>query len=174
MKSARFSKDLLVATIGVAALFVLAFGRGWSQTSRSTDSGRTPFRLAYFPNLTHGPALIGVARHTFEEALPTYQVTTKVVNAGPEAMEALLAGDIDAAYVGPSPATNTYLKSHGEALEIVAGACSGGASLVSRSDLHLAGVADLGGRTVAVPRLGGTQDVSCRRFLGPKWTARTG
>jgi len=87
------------------------------------------------------------------------------VNAGPEAMEALLAGEVDVAYVGPSPAVNTYLKSGGKALRILAGACSGGASLIARGDLDIRSVHDLDHRRVAVPQLGGTQDVSLRRFL---------
>src|SRR5580704_5631528 len=98
MKSRRGSYDLFIALLGTLVLFGLGLaGRGWDIRAIDSKSGRTPFRLAYFPNLTHAPALIGVSRHTFEAALPGYAVSTKVVNAGPEAMEALLAGDIDAA-----------------------------------------------------------------------------
>ena len=50
---------------------------------------------------------------------------SKTFNAGPSAMEALLAGAIDATYVGPGPATNAFIKSEG-ALRIVAGGTSGG------------------------------------------------
>ena len=80
-------------------------------------------------------------------------------------MEALLAGEIDVAYVGPSPAINTFLKSGGTALRLLAGACSGGAALVARGDVKIASIRDLDGKRVAVPQLGGTQDVSCRHFM---------
>jgi len=122
-------------------------------------------RLAYFPNLTHAPALVGVARGEFQRELHGYLIEPKIVNAGPDAMEALLAGEVDVSYVGPSPAVNTYLKSGGKALRILAGACSGGASLIARGDVDIRSVADLDHKRVAVPQLGGTQDVSLRHFL---------
>lgn len=157
--------DLAYAGFGVAVLLVLALGRGWSASGPAVAAGKTPLRLAYFPNLTHAPALVGVGHGDYARDLPTFQVVPTVVNAGPEAMEALLAGEIDMAFVGPSPAINTYLKTHGEALRIVAGACSGGASLVARGDVPIASVRDLDGHSVAVPQLGGTQDVSLRHFI---------
>lgn len=159
------SRDLVTAACGVLALVGLAFGRGGGPAHpRETPKGE-PLRVAYFPNLTHAPALVGVANGTFRSHLPRYAISERVVNAGPEAMEALLAGEVDIAYVGPSPATNTFLKTNGKALTIVAGACSGGASLVARKDVAIASVRDLDGHSVAVPQLGGTQDVSCRHFL---------
>jgi NitT/TauT family transport system substrate-binding protein len=78
-------------------------------------------------------------------------------------MEALINGDLDAAYVGPSPAINAYVKSKGDALRIVAGASSGGASLVVKPNINSA--ADLRGRTIASPQLGNTQDVALRTWL---------
>ncbi|MFN3651469.1 MAG: ABC transporter substrate-binding protein [Armatimonadota bacterium] len=123
-------------------------------------------RVAFFPNVTHAPALAASARGELDRALPAgTSLDVKVFNAGPEAMEALLAGEIDVSYVGPSPAINTYLKSGGRALRVLAGACSGGAALVARAEVPIAAVKDLDGKRVAVPQLGGTQDVSLRHFL---------
>jgi len=160
----RSHRDLLTAAIGVSALFALAFGRGWTKEAPG-HAGQTDLRVAYFPNLTHAPALIGMAKGIFQRDLPNYHISERVVNAGPDAMEALLAGEVDMAFVGPSPATNTFLQSKGQALRIVAGVCQGGASLVAREDLPIGGIRDLDGRRIAVPQLGGTQDVSCRHFL---------
>lgn len=154
--------DLGYAGFGVAALLGLALGRGWTKDTPTT--GKTELRLAYFPNITHAPALVGVGGHRYEKDLPRYAIQSKVVNAGPEAMEALLAGEVDLAFVGPSPAINTYIKSNGDALRVIAGACSGGASLISR-DGTVTRVSDLDGKSIAVPQLGGTQDVSLRHFL---------
>ncbi|WP_025227017.1 ABC transporter substrate-binding protein [Fimbriimonas ginsengisoli] len=165
MNARRGSRDLLNAGCGILFLFGLAFGTGWRTQTSAARKGAYPLRVAYFPNLTHAPALVGVAKGFFQKDLPDYDVSTRVVNAGPEAMEALLAGEVDVAYVGPSPATNTFLKTNGQSLTIVAGACSGGASLVARADLPISSVRDLDGHSVAVPQLGGTQDVSCRHFL---------
>ena len=155
--------DLANAAGGTAILLALALGRGWGGGEKALAKGQIPLRLAYFPNLTHAPALVGIGRYARD--LPGVVVSSKVVNAGPEAMEALLAGEVDMAFVGPSPAINTFLKSKGKALRIVAGACDGGASLMARGDAPIAAVRDLDGRRVAVPQLGGTQDVSLRHFL---------
>ena len=111
-------------------------------------------RVGYFPNITHSQALIGIARGDFGKVKPI------VFNAGPSVIEALFAGEIDLAYVGPNPAINGFVQSHGEALRIVAGATSGGASLVVRK-----GVKNLNGRKLASPQLGNTQDVALRRWL---------
>lgn len=163
MKGAHL--DLANAGAGMAILLFLALGRGWGPEETVVADGELPLRLAYFPNLTHAPALIGVGDGRYDKTLSGVAVSTRVVNAGPEAMEALLAGEVDMAFVGPSPAINTFIKSKGDALRIVAGACDGGASLIARGDLNIASVRDLDGHSVAVPQIGGTQDVSLRHFL---------
>ncbi len=125
-------------------------------------SGGGVLRLGYFANLTHASAILGVSTGAFQRELGTTALQTQVFNAGPAAVEALLAGAIDAAYVGPNPAINAYVKSGGQAVRIVAGATSSGASLVVRPGLT---VADLRGKTLASPQLGGTQDVALRSWL---------
>lgn len=85
--------------------------------------------------------------------------------AGPELMEALLAGHVDVGYVGPVPAVNAYLRSDG-AVRLVAGSTSGGALLVTRPGVSVRRPADLAGLRVAVPQVGNTQDVALR------WTLR--
>ncbi len=120
-------------------------------------------RLGYFPAVTHAPALVGVASGTFEAALGETTLSTQVFSAGPAAIEALNAGAIDAAFVGPNPAINGFLASDGEALRIVAGSTSGGAQLVVRPGIEAP--ADLVGATLATPQLGGTQDVALRTWL---------
>ncbi len=129
-----------------------------------TDAGPAEeVRLGYFATVTHAPALVGVARGTFEEALGATDLSTQVFSAGPAAIEALNAGAIDAAFVGPNPAINGFVASDGEALRIVAGSTSGGAQLVVRPGIDEP--ADLVGTTLATPQLGGTQDVALRSWL---------
>lgn len=164
-RKVRLSGDLVLAGVAALSLVFLSVAFGGSPNSVARGDHRIALRLAYFPNLTHAPAIVGIARGEFQREASRYRIEPKVVNAGPEAMEALLAGEVDFAYVGPSPAVNTYLKSGGKALVILSGACSGGASLISRGDLPIRSVADLDGKRVAVPQLGGTQDVSLRHFL---------
>ncbi|MGH9272924.1 MAG: ABC transporter substrate-binding protein, partial [Ilumatobacteraceae bacterium] len=83
--------------------------------------------------------------------------------SGTEAIEAMFAGKLDASFIGPNPAINGYAKSGGEALRIVAGTTSGGASLVVRAGIE--SPADLAGARLATPSLGNTQDVALRAWL---------
>ncbi|GAC1357551.1 MAG: ABC transporter substrate-binding protein [Ktedonobacteraceae bacterium] len=140
--------------------------------ANSTDAGGAghyspvTVRLGYFPNITHAIALVGIARGTFQQALgPDKLDASKTFNAGPILIEALLAGDIDVGYVGPNPAINGYVKSHGEALRIIAGASSAGALFIVRPDAHIQKPQDLHGKLLATPQRGGTQDVSLRHYL---------
>ncbi len=75
----------------------------------------------------------------------------------------MFSGALDASFIGPNPAINGYAKSDGEALRIVAGTTSGGASLVVRDGID--SPADLAGATLATPSLGNTQDVALRAWL---------
>ncbi len=100
---------------------------------------------------------------TFREALGNTKLETSTFNAGPAAIEALLSGAIDAAFIGPNPAINAFVKSNGDALRIVAGATNNGAALVVKPEIN--GPADLKGKTLATPQLGGTQDVALRKWL---------
>lgn len=120
-------------------------------------------RLGYFANVTHAAAVLGVADGSFSNALGTTKLETQVFNAGPSAIEALTAGAIDAAFLGPSPAINSFVKSHGDSLRIVAGATDNGAALVVKPEIRAA--ADLKGKSIAAPQLGGTQDVALRKYL---------
>jgi NitT/TauT family transport system substrate-binding protein len=80
-------------------------------------------------------------------------------------IEAIFADRIDLAYIGPNPAINGFVQSQGKALRIVAGATSGGAALVVRTDSGIKIAADLDGKRLATPQLGNTQDVALRAYL---------
>lgn len=122
-------------------------------------------RLGYFPNLTHAIGVVGVANGAFQKALGSVKLETKTFNAGPAEIEALFAGELDLAYVGPNPAINGYVKSKGAALRIIAGASSGGASFIVRPEANIKTAKDLDGKKLATPQLGGTQDVALRYYL---------
>jgi NitT/TauT family transport system substrate-binding protein len=132
----------------------------WGQRTANT------IRVGAFPNITHSQAMVGKANGFFERALgPGVKIEWKTFNAGPAAMEALFAGAIDMTYIGPNPAIQGYVRSNGEALRIIAGATSGGASLVVRRDSAIEKPEDFHGRKVASPQQGNTQDVALRAWL---------
>ena len=150
-----------VAVTASASLVAVLAGCG----APSAPNGATvTLRLGYFANITQAPALVGLKSGLFVDALGS-RATLKisVFNAGPEAVEALFAGAIDAAFIGPNPAINAYSRSGGRALRIVSGSTSGGAFLVVSHDVSSVG--DLEGKTVASPQLGSTQDVAVRSWL---------
>jgi NitT/TauT family transport system substrate-binding protein len=128
-------------------------------------------RVGHFPNITHAQALIGHARtrageRWLEERLGEgIRVEWFVFNAGPAAMEALLAGSIDLAYVGPNPALNAHVRTGGDDVRVVAGAARGGAGLVVQGDGRIRTDKDFRGQRVATPQFGNTQDVACRAWL---------
>lgn len=123
-------------------------------------------RVGAFPNITHPQAMIGKANGSFEKALgPNVKIDWKSFNAGPSAIEALYAGAIDLTYIGPNPTITGYVRSNGEALRVIAGACSGGAALVVRNDSGIKQASDFHGKRVASPQLGNTQDVALRAWL---------
>ncbi|WP_309126989.1 ABC transporter substrate-binding protein [Microbacterium sp.] len=120
-------------------------------------------RLGYFANVTHAPALVGLTEGLFEDSLGDLELQTEAFNAGPAAIEALSAGAIDATYIGPNPAINTFIQSGGASARIIAGATSGGAALVVRDGIDSPD--DLSGANIASPQLGNTQDVALRSWL---------
>lgn len=131
-----------------------------------TAQNATVIRAGAFPNITHPQAMAGKASGWFEKAVgPNVKIEWKTFNAGPAAIEALFAGAIDIAYIGPNPTISGYVRSNGEALRVIAGAASGGAALVVRNDSGIAKPEDFHGKRVASPQLGNTQDVALRAWL---------
>ena len=151
-----------------AVLVVLAAACGGGEPA---SKGEAVVRIGHFPNVTHAHGLVAHAlsraqKGWFEERLgPGVRVEWYTYNAGPSSMEALLAGSLDATYVGPNPALNTYLKSKGEEIRVLGAATRGGAALVVQGDGRIRSAADMRGKKVATPQLGNTQDVACRAWL---------
>ncbi len=157
-------------TVGaVAAAGLLLAGCGSSPGSSGdpgSGSGGVPvtLRLGFLANITHAPALIGLRKGFFTSALgQAGKLSTTVYNSGTQETTAILAGQLDAAYVGPNPAINAWQKSGGTAIRIVSGVATGGAAVVVKPGITSA--AQLKGESVATPSLGNTQDVAVRYWL---------
>jgi NitT/TauT family transport system substrate-binding protein len=150
---------------GVAAVTALAAGCTSSQASGG-GSGSAPvvLRLGYLTNITHAPALIGIEKGFFAKELGK-NVTLKPVpfSTGTEEATALLAGQLDAAYVGPNPAIKAWQTSGGTLIKVISGVASGGAELVVKKGITTP--AQLKGQKLATPSLGNTQDVALRYWL---------
>ncbi len=148
--------------LAVAALLLAGCGG-------PTERPKGVLRIGHFPNVTHAQAL--VARHRARSAPGLLEERTGqriewyVYNAGPSAMEALLSGALDAAYVGPNPVVNAYLRTRGTSVRVIAGSAEGGSALVVRRGSGIEQPSHLRGRVVATPQFGNSQDVSARAWL---------
>lgn len=127
-------------------------------------------KVGHFPNITHSQAVIGQGlsrqgKGWFERYLgPDVEIQWFIYPAGPSAMESLFAGSIDLVYAGPSPTINAYVKSKGEEVRVVCGACLGGSALVVQKG-KIKQVSDFKNKTIATPQIGNTQDIAARAWF---------
>jgi NitT/TauT family transport system substrate-binding protein len=164
-------RRVLLAAGAAAALTALAAGcssssgsSGSSSSSGSNSSAPVTLRLGFLANITHASALVALKEGFFAKDLgKNVTLKTSVFSSGTQETTALLAGQLDAAYVGPNPAINAWQKSSGKAIKIVSGAASGGAALVVKPSIS--SVSQLKGQKLATPSLGNTQDVALRYYL---------
>ena len=167
---------VVVIALGGIAAYLISGGLGaatsTTPTSSTTCCSTDVLRIGYFANINHGQALVGLFNGDFQKALgSSVQIQLSLFTAGPTEMTALLAGKLDMAYVGPSPAVNAFIQSNGTGLAIVAGASNGGALFVVTNASGIA-TASAGGITAQLihktflgPQLGNTQDIALRSYL---------
>jgi NitT/TauT family transport system substrate-binding protein len=153
---ARSHLALLLVPAAIAAAG--CSGSGGSSGPSSASS----LRLGYFANVTHAAAVVGVGKGFFQKELGATKLQTQIFKDGPTETAALLGGSLDAAFVGPNPAINAFVKGN-KSVRLIAGATLGGAALVVKPGITSA--AQLKGKTIATPQLGNTQDVALRTWL---------
>lgn len=145
------------------AFGVVALTANFSGGKANAES--TELNVGYFNNVTHAQALYMKATGTLEEALPDdVTINWTAFNAGPAEVEALFAGDIDIGYIGPVPAITANVRSGGD-VTVLSGAAQAGAVLVKSADAEIGSVADLAGKTVAIPQIGNTQHLCLLKLL---------
>jgi NitT/TauT family transport system substrate-binding protein len=160
------TRSMMRTVAGVVAVAVALTGLAacGGSSDKAGASGPVTLRLGYFPNLTHATPIVGLKKSFFADKLgKNVTLDTKTFNAGPEAVEALFSGAVDATYIGPNPTVNAWQKSKGQAVKVVAGAASGGAAFVVKPDIT--SPEQLKGKKIASPQLGNTQDVALRFWL---------
>ncbi len=85
--------------LGLCLLAATACG----SSSAPAGGGPVDVTVAHLPNLTHAAALVAVGDGSLTKALAPHTLDVKAFSAGPALIEALLAGDVDIAYVGTEP-----------------------------------------------------------------------
>ncbi len=149
--------------LGLLSLIVLSVGAACGVEEKGSK-GNKEVNIGYFPNLTHITSIVALENGYFTEAFgEDVKVNTKTVNNGGLFMEAMATKSIDVGTVGPGPVLNFYVND--PSYHILSGAVNGGAVLVANAHSHITDLADLDGKKVAIPVIGGTQDLMLRKAL---------
>ncbi|MFG3656921.1 ABC transporter substrate-binding protein [Streptomyces sp. NPDC047706] len=173
-RTSRRSRRPLRAALALLLLLLGAAGCGYGSrapgVAAAPAAGSGPplsaqtVSVGYFANVTHATPLAAVQQGFLTRELGGTRLRTQVFNGGPTALEALNAGAVDIAWMGPSPAINGFLRSGGRGLRIVSGAASGGVALVVDADAGVRG-SDVRGLRIATPEAGNTQDVALLHWI---------
>src|SRR3984957_1050004 len=163
----RWTMKRVLAGLLAAGVAILAAGCGSSGSSGSGTSDpakKVVLRLGFLENITHATALVAIKNGIFTKDLGSgVTLQLKPFSTGTEEATALLAGQLDAAYVGPNPIIKAWQTSNGSLIKVISGAASGGAELVVKKGITSA--SQLKGQKLATPSLGNTQDVALRYWL---------
>jgi NitT/TauT family transport system substrate-binding protein len=160
-KRYRSNTSIIIYIIVGTLIFFPLIQHSYSQTEE-----KKVLRIGYFPNINHAQAVIGIGNGDYQKVLgDNVEIKPFIFNAGPSAIEALFAKQVDVTYVGPNPAINGYVISEGKDVRAIAGATSGGAVFVIRGDTGITSTADFANKKFASPQLGNTQDVALRNYL---------
>jgi len=157
VKAVLTRRDLLSGVCaGLAATLPVFAG-----ACRPHDPGLV--RVGFMTNLTHAPAIAGLASGRIAGALGV-RVEPRSFRAGPRVLEALVGDAIDVGVSGPAAIVFTHAR-HTGLLHVLSGCASGGASFVVARASGIGGPGDLRGKTLATPQIGTTQDISLRKYL---------
>src|SRR5947209_8849130 len=159
-------RAITAAAIGTALLLAgcsssssSSSSSGSTSTSGAAAGAPVTVRLGFLSNITHAPALIALKEGYFTKALGSAgTLKATAFSAGTEETTALLAGQLDAAYVGPNPAITAWQKDSN--IQIISAAATGGASIVLKKGISPA--AQLKGKPLAPPTVRNTQDRALR------------
>lgn len=149
---------LLVMLILVVSISIIACGK-----AEETNQDVKEVTIGYFPNISHAPAMVGIEKEFFQEALGESQINTMNFPNGSLFMDALSTGQIDVGYVGPGPVLNRFLQ--GGEVVLISNASRGENVLVVRNDIEFNDIKDLEGKIVATPSTGCTHDLILRKML---------
>lgn len=119
-------------------------------------------RVGYQPSTHHVAEFIAMEKGWFKEETGIPFTDKEFIGGAPE-MEAMMAGELDIAYVGAAPAINAIAK--GLEAKIVASAANEGSALVVRPNFNYTGPRDLIGKKIATLPRPSIQDTVLRVWL---------
>ncbi len=155
---------LRITAFALLALALVLFTAGCTQQSAAPKM--TELKIGYQPSTHQMAEITAMEKGWWQQDLAPYgvvNVSDKVFPSGPPEMQAMLAGELDVAYVGAAPVLSALAT--GLDAKIVAGVNSQGSDLVVRNDLDYKGPQSLKGLTVATFPAGSIQDTILRDWL---------
>jgi NitT/TauT family transport system substrate-binding protein len=158
------SKRLLVYIV-VAIVIVGAVGGTLFYYSMS-KSAVQHLRIGYQPSTHQVAHMVAMEKGWWTEDLAKFgveEITDYSFGSGPPEMQAMLAGDLDFAYVGATPPITAIDK--GLDAKIVANAQIQGSHLVLKPDLQFTGPSSLKGLKIATYPPGSIQDTVLKKWL---------
>jgi NitT/TauT family transport system substrate-binding protein len=163
-------KQMRITAIALIAIALLLITAGCTQPAANpgttTAAPVKDLRIAYQPSTHQMAAITALQKGWFAEDLAplgVVNVSDKVFPSGPPEMQAMMAGELDVAYVGAAPVLTALAT--GLDAKIVAGVNTQGSDLVVRNDLDYKGPQSLKGLTIATFPVGSIQDTVLRDWL---------
>lgn len=153
----------------ILTLFLVAFAFVSGCASNEGNATKTPvteINIGYQPSTHQIAYMTAQAKGWWQEDLAPYgvkEVKGKKFETGPPEMQAMMAGQLDVAYVGAAPVLTAI--SQGLDAKIVEPVQINGSSLVLRPEYTYNSPADLKGRRVATFPPGSIQDTLLREWL---------
>jgi NitT/TauT family transport system substrate-binding protein len=170
-------KSMKITAIALIAIVLFLLAAGCTQFAGTTNPAPTAtpaaaaapikeLRIGYQPSTHQMAEITAMDKGWWQQDLAplgVQNVSDKVFTSGPPEMQAMLAGDLDVAYVGAAPVLSAV--STGLDAKIVAGVNTQGSDLVVRQDLNYTSPQDLKGLKIATYPAGSIQDTILRNWL---------
>jgi NitT/TauT family transport system substrate-binding protein len=159
-------KQMRITVIALIAIALLLITAGCTQPAATSAAPITELRIGYQPSTHQMAEITAMNKGWWQQDLAPLgvkNVSDKVFPSGPPEMAAMLAGDIDIAYVGAAPVLTAV--STGLDAKIIAGVNTQGSDLVVRNDLDYKGPQSLKGLTIATFPAGSIQDTVLRNWF---------
>jgi NitT/TauT family transport system substrate-binding protein len=159
-------KQMRITAIALIAIALLLLTAGCTQPATNTTVPIKEIRIGYQPSTHQMAEITAMEKGWWQQDLAplgVVNVTDKVFPTGAPEMQAMLAGDIDVAYVGAAPVLSAV--STGLDAKIIAGVNTQGSDLVVRPDLDYKGPQSLKGLKIATFQAGTIQDTILRNWL---------
>ena len=163
-------KHMRITVIALIAIALLLITAGCTQpagtTGTTTAAPIKELRIGYQPSTHQMAHTTAMDKGWWQQDLAPLgvkNVSDKVFPTGAPEMQAMLAGDIDVAYVGAAPVLSAI--STGLDAKIIGGVNTQGTDLVLRSGLNYTGPQSLKGLKIATFQAGTIQDTILRNWL---------